>query len=92
MGLIGASAISNRSGVMRSGKRILILLLTVALIAAISLYGIQTFTSLKRTVPVTSVALWDQFRLEVEVNKAEFGVGEPLEVKVSFDQYRKRNG
>lgn len=35
-------------------------------------------------MPVTSVATWDQFKLELEVNKAEFGVGEPVGIKVTL--------
>lgn len=84
MRLATASGVSDRSGVMTPRKRILILVLIVVLIAAIGVYGIQIVTSEKQVVPVISAAMWYQFKLEVEVNKAEFGVGEPVEVKVSL--------
>lgn len=47
MRLITASGMNDRGRVMTPGKRILILVLIVALIAAISVYGIQILTSEK---------------------------------------------
>lgn len=70
--------------VITSGKRILIVSLTVVLIAAASVYGMQVLTFVNQVTPVISVATWDQFELKLEANKATFGVGEPVEIKVSL--------
>lgn len=68
-----------------SAKKLLILGVIVVLVATVSVYGLQAFTaSVKQTVPITSVVNWEQFELKLEVAKADFAVGEPVEVRVSL--------
>jgi hypothetical protein len=68
-----------------SAKKLLTLGVIVVFVSTVSVYGLQAFTaSVKQTVPITSVVNWEQFELKLEVAKADFAVGEPVEVRVSL--------